>query len=141
MTSRQVCCIMGHTSWKQSVRHGGPHRKWCLPGAIAKGQCLLVRQAVVDLLPTIPWHSTNIGLAMTSHLAVVVYVGSHVSHPGYVVCQVCYPPFEQQTALDVVTLVGQICEDKEFGFIQQVLVHPSLTKHINVNINVHLHFK
>ena len=75
-------------------------------------QCLVVCQAVVDLLPTIPWNSTNLGLAMASHIAVVVYVGTHVSHPEYVVCQVCYPPFEPHAALDVNSLVGQICKDK-----------------------------
>ena len=56
-------------------------------------------------------------------------------------CEGCaIAPFEQQTALDVVTLVVQMCEDKEFGFIQQVIVISSLTKHINVNINMHLHY-
>ena len=70
----------------------------------------------------------------------IQYVGSHGFHPGYAVREVCDPPFEQQTALDVVTLVLQMREDKEFGFIQQVIVISSLTKHINVNINMHLHY-
>ena len=53
----------------------------------------------------------------------------------------CYPPFEPQAALDVDSLVGQIGEDKECGFIHQVLVHPSLAKHSTININMHLDFK
>ena len=59
-------------------------------------------------------------------------MGCTIKNKGYPVCQVCWPIFEPHGALDVNTLVGQIRQDKECGFI---CVWPSNTQGLANRIN------
>ena len=115
-----------HAKWE------GDHGMLSYPGSLANGECLLVRSAVVDKVSRDYFMSFNLGLALATRIEYSGYEGYTIADGGYVVCQVCYPPFEPLEAQDVNTLVGQIRQDKECGFI---CVWPSSTQGFANRIN------